>query len=359
MGGYPDEREVEKPKGLYVPDSNLGQFVHLHCHTNLSFRDSINNVTDMARWAAILGFKALAVTDHGHLFSSIRHAIACKEVGISPIFGMEAYEAKPHSIEGETEEDLKSYPAHLTLLVMNEAGWRNICSIHTKSHLAPYARKSGSRLYPRVTRELIEAHSEGIICMSACLGGKVQQEFTAHPNDDGPVLQQMKWYREVFGDRYYVELMGNSPEQKAILYHQRELCRKVGVPTVATNDVHYLMHKDGRKGGPHNVFSASRFGLEPLASRWAEDETRADGETNKTAWYGSDEFYLKTPEEMRATGFTEHELARSLEIASRCIGSFDPTQLRAPIPDAPLEKRSECELMMFDLWRKSKERILL
>lgn len=325
-------------------------------HSNLSFKDSINVVEETAKWAAIRGQKALALTDHGHMFGSIRHAFACREAGIAPIFGMEAYES--HIDDLHNGEDT-AYPAHLTLLAMNRAGWENLCSIHTKSYQAPYAlkAKTGSRVYPRVDRRLLEQHNEGIICMSACLGGRIQQDFLNEDiNKDDKILSaSMHWYREIFEDRFYVELMGNTADQRAILYRQREICKKDKVRTVATNDVHYLTQEQGKMYGAHHIYSCARYGNDPLKGRPIEGE---DGARSRFGWYGSDEFYLKTADDMRNTGFSGQEIATSVEIAERCTSAgFTPIDLNFSMPPAPLE--SVDDFWLFEMWRESNDKVLI
>jgi len=348
----PIERSITEPSTV----GDLGDFVHLHVHSNLSFKDSINVVEETAKWAAISGQKALALTDHGHMFGSIRHAFACREAGIAPIFGMEAYESHVDNLhEGEDA----AYPAHLTLLAMNRQGWENLCQIHTKSHQAPYAlkAKTGSRVYPRVDRHLMEQHSEGIICMSACLGGRIQREFM-NPDvnkDDQHLLNTMKWYREVFGDRFYVELMGNTNEQRAILYRQREICKKDKIPTVATNDVHYLTQEQGKMYGAHHIYSCARYGNDPLKNRPADE---VEGERSRFGWYGSDEFFLKSADQMHDTGFSSTEIERSVEIAERCVSSgFTPIDLNFSMPPAPLDAVDD--FWLFEMWQKSKDKVLI
>lgn len=353
---YDPEREVQAAPEVKSSVGDLGDFIHLHVHSNLSFKDSINVIEETAKWAAIRGQKALALTDHGHMFGSIRHAFACREAGIAPIFGMEAYESLVDDLhEGEDS----AYPAHLTLLAMNRTGWENLCQIHTKSHQAPYALKArtGSRVYPRVDRRLLEQHNEGIVCMSACLGGRIQREFM-NPDvnkDDRHLLNSMKWYREVFQDRFYVELMGNTNEQRAILYRQREICQKDKIHTVATNDVHYLTQAQGKMYGAHHIYSCARYGNDPLKNRPMEEN---EGERSRFGWYGSDEFYLKTSDDMRDTGFTEQEIAASVEIAERCVSSgFTPIDLNFSMPPAPLD--SVDDFWLFEMWQKSDEKVLI
>jgi DNA polymerase III alpha subunit len=358
---YNPEDRTKSQSGAQTPPPDLGEFVHLHLHSNLSFKDSINTIEETAKWAAFRGQAALALTDHGHMFGAVRHAFACREAGIHPIFGMEAYESFVTDLTTGEQDD--AYPAHLTLLVMNQTGWENICKIHTLSHTEPYAHrgKGKSRVYPRVDRGLLAAHSEGLICMSACLGGKVQRAFTDHKTDDRVILDSMRWYREVFGDRYYVELMGNTSDQRAILHHQRTLCKKAKVPVVATNDVHYLTQEQGQFGGVHHIYASARRGITPLKERLAEVEAAEDndeGAYNATGWYGSDGFFLKSAQEMRETGFTESELRKSVEIAHRCIASgFSPLDLDFRVPEAPIEKADD--LWLFEMWKRSNERVLV
>jgi DNA polymerase-3 subunit alpha len=327
----------------------VSDFVHLHVHSNLSFRDSINVIEDTAKRAAFLGQEYLALTDHGHAFGSVRHAYACRDAQIKPIFGMEAYEALVSDVADGPDDD--RYPAHLTLLVTNETGWRNFCAIHSLSHQEPYAQRRGPRLYPRVDRKMLEKYNEGLICMSACLGGKVQRPYLDdNKTDDQYITKEMDWYREVFEDRFYVELMGNTSDQRGILHHQRQICKKAKVRTVATNDVHYLTQDQGEEGGPHHVYSCSRFGNEPLHNRSPEDRNYG--------WYMSDEFYLKSADEMYDTGFTADEITTSLEIAERCTASgFSPlTDLNFGIPPAPLDDIED--EMLFNMWQSSDQRVL-
>lgn len=356
---YDPEEKGPSPVDPIVksPSVDLGDFVHLHCHSNLSFKDSINVIEEMSKWAVHQGQKALALTDHGHAFGATRHALAAKDAGIEPIFGMEAYEANIDDlVNGEDD----TYPAHLTLLVMNRQGWINLCALHTKSYFKPYAQIGrGGRLYPRIDRKLLEEHNEGLICMSACLGGRVQRPFMNNESDR--VLKDgMRWYNDVFQDRFFVELMANTEEQCAIIHRQRQISKQVGVKTVATNDVHYMTRQDGERNGPHNIYTAARYGNEALVDR--SQELDANGR-NQTGWYGSDGFYLKNTAEMLATGFTPQELLTSVEIASRCVGGFDPMidiRGQVQLPKAPLDNVvDDVGMMLFESWRCSHSRVLM
>lgn len=314
----------------------MSQFCHLHVHSRYSFLDGLAPVDRLAARAAELEQPALALTDHGVLFGAVQFFKACENSGIKAIIGMEAYEAVPHAWDFERDAVVfkdkydKDRPRyfHLTLWAHSLVGWRNLCALHTKSFTADYKPKN----QPLIDRANLELHSEGVGVGLGCMQSRTNQAIAR----GGDGYEQAKWYREVFGDRLVVEVMANLPEQQAILRPQRKLAKRLGVPCVATNDVHYLEQADGVEHGPHHVLVQAR--------RWKRKQEKSEeGVTDKSEvgygqWYGTDQFYLKSEQQMHDTGgFLDQELENTLLVADATDFQFSkvpkPSPPVAPIPE--------------------------
>ena len=212
-------------------------FVHLHNHTHYSLLDGLTKIDELVKRAKDQGSPAVAITDHGNLYGAIEFYQACKKEGIKPIIGMEAYLARGSRLDKNTREDAKSY--HLTLLAKDNIGYHNLIKLVTKAHLEGFYYK------PRIDWELLEKHHEGIIALSACLGGEIPQLILAGELDKAK--QRIIDYRDLFGkENYYLEIMdhpqleGQEDVNKQLIKFAKEL----NVGLVASNDVHYLKKED-------------------------------------------------------------------------------------------------------------------
>ncbi len=225
---------VEDPVTVVADD--VEPFVHLHTHTEFSLLDGASRINDLVRAAKAHGQKALAITDHGALYGAVKFYTAARAAGVKPIIGCEMYMAprSRHDKEGRTDRD----PNHLILLARNETGYRNLIQLVTKSHLEGYYYK------PRIDKELLAEHAEGLICLSACIGGELPQAILS--GDMNAAESVARQHMEIFGpDGYFLELMDHAiPEEDAIRTGMLEIARRTGLPLVATNDAHYIGVED-------------------------------------------------------------------------------------------------------------------
>lgn len=296
--------------------------------------------------AAELEQPGFGLTDHGSLFGAAQFFSACERYGIKGLIGMEAYEAVPHTWDPEEHADLfkaKYDPDnpryfHLTLWVQNRKGWENLCALHSLSYTKDFKPKN----QPLIDRAHLEQHSEGLMVGLGCIASRFNRTLAS--DGPAPAYEAAKWYADVFEDRAYVEVMANLPDQQALLRDQRKVAGRLGLPTVATNDVHYVRREDGVEGGPHHLLVQAR--------RWkkkgGEEQSSDKSDAGYGQWYGSDGFYLKSRHEMEQTGgLLVPELDQTLAILDRTDFDFsalgEPTPPSAPVPE-PGEDRS------FDKW---------
>ncbi|WP_054957046.1 DNA polymerase III subunit alpha [Paenibacillus dakarensis] len=213
----------------------MSTFVHLHVHSEYSLLDGAARIEDLVREAAALGMKSLALTDHGVMYGAVPFYKSCLSYGIKPIIGCEAYITAGSRKERGSRKDQPIY--HLILLAKNEAGYRNLMKLCSIGHLEGYHYK------PRIDMEVLAKYHEGIICLSACLGGEVPQHLL-HGRAAEARAAALR-YKEIFGEDYYLELQDHGlPEQKRVNPQLISLSSELGIPLVATNDVHYLTSSD-------------------------------------------------------------------------------------------------------------------
>jgi len=211
-------------------------FVHLHCHTHYSLLDGANRIDALVSKVKSSGMNALAITDHGNLYGALEFYNECKANDVNPIIGYEAYVApKDRRDRGATR--MKEASFHLTLLAMNRVGFQNLVQLSTAAFLEGFYYK------PRIDKELLEAHNEGLICLSGCAACELSFLLLGDRMDEAEQLAA--WYRGIFGDRFYLEIQNGGLEiQRQCAEGTIELARRMGVPLVATNDAHYLEQAD-------------------------------------------------------------------------------------------------------------------
>jgi DNA polymerase-3 subunit alpha len=312
-------------------------FCHLHCHSRHSFFDGLNTSADLVKRAADLGQPGIALTDHGNMYGAVQFFNACQEHDIKGVIGMEIYEAVPHEWILERDKDIMKTPFgegnryfHLTLWCQDEIGWKNLCALHTLSYTSQYKLKNRNQAL--IDRASMEKHSEGLMVGLGCLASRVNQAFLNE--DEESAYEASQWYKDVFEDRVYCEIMGNLPEQQSLIRQQRRLAKRLGVKVVATNDVHYVDQSDGLENGAHHLVVQARM----YKKKDQPDKSSDKSDAGFGSWYGSDEFYLKSKSDMLATGgITEADLDVSGEILSRVDFDFaalaDPSPPVAPIPE--------------------------
>ena len=247
-------------------------FVHLHNHTAYSLLDGAGRISDEIDRAVELGMPALAITDHGVMYGAVEFYRACKKAGIKPIIGCEVYVAPRTRFDKASRLDAAPY--HLILLVKNDTGYRNLCKLVTLSSL------EGFYYHPRVDRELLTDYHDGLIAMSACLGGEVPRLLL--DDDLEGARQAAMWYQDLFGEDYYFELQNHGiPGQIKVNDGLHQLSRELGVRLVATNDNHYVRAEDA-------AVQDVMLCIQTATTLDTEDRMRFEGH----------EFYFKSYEEM-------------------------------------------------------------
>jgi len=288
-------------------------FVHLHVHSEYSLLDGATRIQELVKAAASKGMKSLALTDHGVMYGTVAFYKACQQHGIKPIIGCEIYYTAGSRFEKGSRKDNPIY--HLILLAMNEQGYRNLMNIVTIAQL------EGNHYRPRADEETLRAHAEGIICLSACLGGEVNQKLL-HGTWDDAVAAALR-YKDIYGDRFYLELQDHGIlEQKRAGNMMIELAEQLDIPLVATNDVHYLSEQDAEV---QDVLICIGTG------KTLKDEDRMKIDT--------DQLYLKSGEEMVARfQHVPQAIANTKVIADRCELTLSLGRAKLPqfwpIPEA-------------------------
>jgi len=270
-------------------------FVHLHLHSQYSLLDGAIRLDDLVKKVKAQNMPAVAVTDHGCMFGAIEFYTKCKAEGVKPIIGAELYVAPGSRTvkDGGSADGVSNF--HLVLLCMNLQGYKNL------SLLSSAGFKDGFYYKPRIDKDLLARHSEGLIAMSACLKGEVAWLCGRNRMEDA--LEAARWYADIFPDRYYIELQENTlPEQDLVNQRLLEIAQELNLPLVATNDCHYLNRDDARA---HEVLLCIQTG------KTMNDEQRMR--------FSADEFYVKSPEEMHAAfHYAPQAVANTLAIAERC-----------------------------------------
>ena len=309
-----------------LSDPSSPDFVHLHVHSEFSLLDGLSRIGDMTRRAADAGMKSLAITDHGAMYGAIEFYQACGRAGIKPIVGVETYVAPRSHLDKEAKVDAN--PFHMILLAKDLIGYRNLMTLVTKAHLDGYYYK------PRIDKELLAQHSEGLIGTSACLGGEVLKRLA--DGDERAARQAADEYRSILGkDNFFIEVQDHGvPEQARLHPHLVELARGMGIPMLATNDTHYTVPEQHEA---HDLLLCIGTGSN------LDTPGRLRFETN--------EFYLKSPEEMRRLfrGELPDAMDNTLRVAEMVDLKLEFDQLRLPhfpVPDgesATTWMRKECE----------------
>ena len=213
------------------------QFTHLHVHTEYSLLDGACRIDRVFERVKELGQTSIAITDHGVMYGCVDFYKAAKKAGIKPIIGCEVYVANRSRFDKVNRIDGSN---HLVLLCKNETGYKNLIKLVSSGFIEGFYSK------PRVDKELLEQHHEGLICLSACLAGEVPQALLA--GDYEKARQVALYYNNLFGQgNYYIEIQDHGiEEQQQVLPLLIRLARETGIPLVATNDAHYLRREDSK-----------------------------------------------------------------------------------------------------------------
>lgn len=213
-------------------------YVHLHNHTHHSLLDGMTKVRPLVERIKQMGMEAVAMTDHGTLSGTVEFYKACKEEGIKPIIGMEAYVAARKHTDKDPQKDKARY--HLILLAMNNVGYENLMRLSTIANL------HGMYYKPRIDRDLLEQYNEGLIILSGCASGEVGEALKI--GDYSGAKKTAEWYKGVFGDRYYLEMQdhGDWEDQLKINEGLEKIHKELDIPMVLTGDAHYLEKDDSQ-----------------------------------------------------------------------------------------------------------------
>ena len=292
----------------------MGKFVHLHIHSEFSLLDGANRIKDIPKRAKELGMDSIAITDHGVMYGAIDFYKACKSEGIKPIIGCEVYVAPRGRTRFDKEPGIDNRYNHLILLAKSMQGYKNLSKLVSLGFTEGYYYK------PRIDYEILEKYSEGLVCLSACLAGAVNQALLNGKEEEAEEIAN--WHKKVFGDDYYIEIQNNGLKEQ-VLANQRlvQLARKLDIPLAATNDAHYLKKEDAYN---HEVLLCIQTGKRMTD----EDRMRFD----------TDELYIKSPEEMIEyfKAFPD-AIENTVKIAEKCNIEFEFGHTILPNYDVPKE----------------------
>ncbi len=286
-------------------------FVHLHVHTEYSLLDGANRIQPLVERTAQLGMKSVAITDHGVMYGVIDFYKAALKQGIKPILGCEVYTAKRSRFDKQPGADADQ--GHLVLLARDNEGYKNLMKIVSIGFLEGFYYK------PRIDIDVLRQYSKGITALSACLSGDVPSAILE--GDYKKAKKRALTLNDIFGqDNFYLELQSNGiEEQNLVNQNLIKLSRETGIPLVATNDVHYLRREDAKA---HEVLLCIQTGKK------ITDEDRMQ--------FNSDDFYIKTPEEMaRVFKNIPEALENTVKIADSCNVEIEFNELHLPEFEVP------------------------
>ena len=286
------------------------QFTHLHVHTEYSLLDGACRIDRMFDHLKAMGQTACAITDHGVMYGSVAFFDAAKAAGIKPIIGCEVYVATRTRFDKVNRIDGNS---HLILLCKNETGYKNLIKMVSAGFVEGFYSK------PRIDKDLLEQHHEGLICLSACLAGEIPKAILA--GDYERAKRTALYYRDLFGEgNYYIELQDHGLEEDQVVLPQLiRLSRETGIPMVATNDAHYITKEDAKM---QSILLCIQTG-----------KTIADADRME---FQTDEFYLKSANEMyELFSMVPEACENTNKIAEQCNFEFTFGETKLPYFQAP------------------------
>lgn len=298
---------------------NMAKFVHLHVHSEFSLLDGLGKLDLLINRAKELGMDAMALTDHGSMYGSFKFYLKAKAAGIKPIIGVETYVARRSRLDKEGKIDTDPY--HLILLAQNDVGYTNLMKLVTRAHLEGFYYK------PRIDWDLLKELHEGIIATSACLAGQVPQLLLQDKDKEAEEVALK--YADLFGpDHYYIEIQKHPhiPDVERVNEKLVALSRKLGLPLLATNDVHYVNADDAE---------AQEILLCVQTQRTIVEKNRP------LSMLSSPDFYLRSPDEMEELFMQYPEaIENSVKIADMCditlsVGKWILPKFPVPDDDKP------------------------
>src|SRR5438445_337621 len=291
------------------------EFVHLHVHSEYSLLDGAAQLEKLVDRAKELKFPAIALTDHGNLFGAIDFYNAAQKAGVKPILGCELYVAPGGRKERGSQDGGYEGANHLTVLVRNRTGYRNLVKLVSRAFLEGFYYK------PRVDRELLARHADGLLVLSGCLNSEVSRLLSA--GDAVRARETAGWYQEVFGkDHYFMEVQAHGlEEQERVMAETLRIAKSIGAPVVGTNDSHYL---EGGHARAHEALLCIQTGT--------------NLQDNGRFRFSTQEFYIKSAEEMARVFADLPEACRNtLAVAERCNLTLDFNQFHLPRYVVPRE----------------------
>lgn len=279
------------------------KFTHLHVHTEFSLLDGACRITELVKRAKELNMDSIAITDHGSMYGVVEFFKQAKKEGIKPILGFEAYVAPRRMTDKDPQKDKSQY--HLVLLAENYEGYKNLLKICSAGFVDGFYYK------PRIDHEMLREHSNGIIALSACIAGEVQSYILE--NNYQEAVKTALMYKDIFGENnFFLEMQDHGMKQQQLINKGLlKINQELGIPLVATNDIHYINKEDAKF---HDVLLCIQ-----MQKTIDEDRMR----------FPSDEFYLKSYDEMSKL-FPECALENTSKIAERCNVELDFNTVHLP-----------------------------
>src|SRR5579871_4829360 len=295
--------------------SSAPPFVHLHCHTDYSLLDGACEISQLMDLVVEQKMPAIAMTDHGNLFGAVEFYNSAKSKGVNPIIGCEVYVSQ-QGLKSRSDTDRYN---HLVLLCENQEGYRNLLNLVSTAFLEGFYYK------PRIDKDLLARHSKGLIAMSACLRGDINETLLADRYEEAKRLAYT--YADLFGkENFFLEIQDHGLDQdKVVIPQLHRLSQETRIPLVASNDSHYLRKDDARA---HEILLCIQTG-------------KSMNDPNRMHWNTPD-FYLKTRDEMmQLFGELEDSLDRTWEIAQRCNVKLEKVTEPFPKFDVPAEHTTD------------------
>ncbi len=295
----------------------LSNFVHLHNHTDFSLLDGAASIPRYIAKCKEVGMKSLAITDHGNMYGAVTFYKECKANDINPLVGCEFYYTHSRHVKDATS---KYY--HLILIAMSDKGYHNLMELNS------IAWKEGYYYKPRIDDEALTSHSEDLICLSACLAGEIPRLIVSGSIDKA--RERILWFKNLFGDRYYLELQNHGlDEEKIVLEKLPLLAEELGVPLVCTNDIHYIEKDDSNA---HDTLICIG--------------TQAKKIDKNRLTYKDGEYYFRTPEEMeKLFSWCPEAVENTAKVAERCHLEIKFPGPILPKCQIPPEYKSDAEYL--------------
>lgn len=315
----------------------MSDFIHLHTHSEFSLLDGLGKLDQLIEKAKSFGMDSLAITDHGAMYGSFKFYLKALASGIKPIIGVETYVARRSRLDKEGKMDTDPY--HLVLLAENETGYRNLMKLVTTAHLEGFYYK------PRVDWETLVKYHEGVICLSACLAGQLSQHILK--NEDKKAEETARAYSQLYGpDHYFIELQRHPAIPECDIVNQKlvALAKKLHLPIVATNDIHYIRPEDAEA---HEILLC------------VQSQHTILEKNRPLSMINSPDFYMRSPMEMKELFAQWPEaIENTVRIANMCkldlpVGQWQLP--RFPVPEGEDEPSYLTKMVYERLPRRYKE----